>query len=75
MKFERLSVYTHYKGGFQMTVEFKGETGKIELKLPPELHQRILAVCADEMTSAVARASAEMTARIVNQAAKQLPAE
>lgn len=54
------------KKPFRATIEFQGQSGKIELTLDPDMSKRVLALVADEVAAA-GRATAEaMTAEVIN---------
>lgn len=65
MNFEKLFISKHYQGGLTGWIEFKNELGSIELQLPDELAQQLLALCADNLVAISKQAADEMTAKVI----------
>ena len=55
MKLKHLSIYPQHfsKEGYRVTAEFEAYGNEVKLTLPKEVGERIVALCMDEIVSAV----------------------
>ncbi len=67
LKLTRLSVYPGYtpKGSYNVTVEFEGDAGKIELNCDAGLGDAIVKTCADEIVRHAREAAEQMALSVL----------